>query len=210
MSERGFQRALAAAALCGAVAIGLQGCVGLLFGGALTGAMAAADRRTLGAQTEDKAIIVKGEARMQQLFGDDAHINVTSYNRRVLLTGEVKDDAMKQSAEREAKALDNVASVIDELEIAGPSSLTARSSDALLTGKVKAALVDNKQISTSLVKVVSERGAVYLMGLVSDREGAIAAEVARGVGGVQKVVKVFEYIPQEEAEKFAAPQPAAK
>ena len=210
MSERRFHRVLAAAALCGAVVIGLEGCVGLLFGGAITGAMAAADRRTLGAQTEDKTIVVKGEARMHQLFGDDAHINVNSYNRRVLLTGEVKDDAMKQSAEREAKALDNVASVINELEIAGLSGMTARSSDALITGKVKAALVDNKQISASIVKVVTERGAVYLMGLVSDREGAIAAEVTRGVGGVQKVVKVFEYIPEEEAEKFSHPQPASK
>src|ERR1044072_6846388 len=100
MSERKFHRVLAGAALRGAVMIDLQGCVALLFGGAITGAMAAADRRTLGAQTEDKAIAVKGESRMKQLYGDDAHIDVTSYNRRVLLTGEVKDGAMKQSAER--------------------------------------------------------------------------------------------------------------
>jgi osmotically-inducible protein OsmY len=200
------KRALAIMALCGAVMMTLQGCVGLVVGGAVAGAMSAADRRTLGAQTEDKTILVKGENRMHEVIGDNGHVNVTSYNRRVLLTGEVRDEATKQLAEREMKAIENVVSVTNELEVAGPSSMTSRSNDTLITGKVKAALVDNKQVSANTIKVVTERGIVYLMGIVTEHEGAIAAEVARNVGGVQKVVKVFEYISEEDLKKYPASQ----
>ncbi|VXC28938.1 BON domain-containing protein [Massilia sp. 9I] len=181
-----------------ALAASLSGCVAMAVGGVATAALSANDRRTLGMQTEDKSINVKAEIKMQQLTGENGHINVTSYNRKVLLTGEVRDEAMKQAAEREVRAIDNVVSVINELEIAGPSSYTSRSSDALITTKVKASLVDKKTISATSVKVTTERGVVYLQGLVTPREGNVAADVAKGVSGVTRVVKIFEYIAEED------------
>lgn len=191
--------ALLTKVVLGAALLGsLSGCVGLMMGGAAVGAMSAADRRTIGAQTEDAAINAKAELKMHQLTGENGHINVTSYNRKVLLTGEVRDEAMKQAAEREVRAIANVVSVINELEIAGPSSYTSRSSDALITTKVKTSLVDMKTISANSFKVTTERGVVYLMGLVTQREGNIAADVAKGVSGVQRVVKIFEYISEED------------
>jgi osmotically-inducible protein OsmY len=165
--------------------------------------MAATDRRTLGAQTEDKAILVKGETRIPAIVGDGGHVNVTSFNRKVLLTGEVKDQAMKQAVEREVASIEGVTGVINELEIAGPSSLTSRSNDALVTTKVKASLVENKQVSAHAFKVVTERGIVYLMGLVTQREGEIAAEVTRGVGGVHKVVKILDYITEDQLKSMS-------
>lgn len=181
-----------------ALAASLSGCVALAVGGAAATALATNDRRTIGMQTEDKAINVKAEIKMQQLTGENGHVNVTSYNRKVLLTGEVRDEAMKQAAEREVRAIENVVSVINELEIAGPSSYTSRSNDALITTKVKASLVDKKTVSATAFKVTTERGVVYLQGLVTPREGNIAADVAKGVAGVVRVVKIFEYIADED------------
>lgn len=192
--------ALLTKVVLGAALLGsLSGCVGLVAGGAVASALSAADRRTLGAQTEDNSINVKAELKMNQITGENGHINITSYNRKVLLTGEVRDEAMKQAAEREVRAMPNVVSVINELEIAGPSSYTSRSSDALITTKVKASLVDKKTVSANSFKVTTERGVVYLMGLVTQREGNIAADVAKGVSGVNRVVKIFEYISEEDA-----------
>jgi osmotically-inducible protein OsmY len=193
-----LMRPLTKAVLCVALLGSLSGCVGLMVGGAAMGAVATADRRTLGAQTEDKAIAVKAELRVPRITGEDAHVNVSAYNRKVLLTGEVKDEAMKAAVEREVRAIDNVESVINELVIAGPSSYTSRSSDALITTKVKASLVDMKTISAVSFKVVTERGTVYLMGRVTPREGQVAADVTKGVSGVQQVVKILEYITEEE------------
>ncbi|MGG7605083.1 BON domain-containing protein [Massilia sp. BKSP1R2A-1] len=190
-----------------ALAASLSGCVALAVGGAAATALATNDRRTIGMQTEDKAINVKAEIKLQQLTGENGHVNVTSYNRKVLLTGEVRDEAMKAAAEREVRAIDNVVSVINELEIAGPSSYTSRSNDALITTKVKASLVDKKTVSATAFKVTTERGVVYLMGLVTPREGNIAADVAKGVPGVNRVVKIFEYI-QEEDPRANQPAPA--
>jgi len=189
---------LSKAVLCVALLGSLSGCVGMVVGSAVMGAVATVDRRTLGAQTEDKAIAVKAEMKIPNIAGDNGHVNATSYNRKVLLTGEVKDEAMKAAVEREVRAIENVESVINELEIAGPSSYTSRSSDTLITAKVKASLVDMKTISAVSFKVVTERGNVYLMGRVTQREGNIAADVAKGVSGVQRVVKIFEYISEEE------------
>ena len=181
-----------------ALAASLSGCVALAVGGAAPAPLATNDRRTIGMQTEDKAINVKAELKLRELTGENGHINVTSYNRKVLLTGEVRDEAMKAAAEREVRAIDNVVSVINELEIAGPSSYTSRSNDALITTKVKASLVDKKTVSATAFKVTTERGIVYLQGLVTAREGNIAADVAKGVPGVVKVVKIFEYIADED------------
>ncbi|MDY0963219.1 MULTISPECIES: BON domain-containing protein [Massilia] len=182
-----------------ALATSLSGCFGLIVGAGVAGAVSTVDRRTLGAQTEDKSITVKAELEMRKVTNGAGNINVTSFNRRVLLTGEVRDEAMKQAAEREVRAIANVVSVINELQVSGSSSYTSRSNDALITTKVKTSLVDMKTVSAISFKVTTERGVVYLMGLVTPREGNIAADVAKGVSGVTRVVKIFEYISEEDA-----------
>ncbi|MDB5762186.1 MAG: hypothetical protein JWQ21_1181 [Herminiimonas sp.] len=204
--QRGWasmRRPLATIALCGAVMVSLQGCLEMAVGSAVMGTIAATDRRTFGAQTEDKTIVVKGESHIPGAVGDGGHVNVSSFNRKVLLTGEVKDEAMKAAAEREVSAIEGVQSVVNELAIAGASSFTSRSNDTLITGKVKASFVDAKDLYANSIKVVTERGVVYLMGRVTQREGRLAGEVARNVGGVQKVVKVFEYITDDELKQLA-------
>lgn len=206
-----LRRPLAAIALCCSVAVSLQGCVEMMVGGAVMGTLAATDRRTFGAQTEDKAIVVKGESRVSRLVGEAGHVNVNSFNRKVLLTGEVRDDAMKQAVEREIAAVENVASIVNELEAGIPSSFASRSSDTLITGKVKAAFVDAKDLFANSIKVVTERGNVYLMGLVTEKEGARAAEVTRNVGGVQKVIKIFDYISEDELRRMSStPEPQTR
>jgi len=201
------KRVLVMALIAGTVASTLSACVPLVVGGAVAGTVAASDRRTFGAQTEDKTISVKADLKMPNIVGDAGHVNVNSFNRRVLITGEVRDAAMKAAVEREVKAIEGVVMVVNELEIAGPSSYTSRSNDALITTKVKASLVDAKDISANSFKVVTERGAVYLMGRVTQREATQAAEIARGVNGVNKVVKVFEYISEDEWKQYQ-PKPA--
>ncbi len=189
-----LMRPMAKALACVALLTTLSGCVGLVAGGAVMTAVSANDRRTLGAQTEDKAIAIKGESRANSIVGEQGHVNVTSFNRKVLLTGEVRDDGMKAAVERDVRAISGVISLVNELEIGSPSKYTTRSNDALITTKVKASLVDMQTISANSFKVVTERGNVYLMGIVTPREAQIGTDVARGVSGVQKVVKVFEYI----------------
>jgi osmotically-inducible protein OsmY len=198
MNKPGLKGSLAKAVLCAALLGSLQGCVPLVIGGAAMGAAATMDRRTLGAQTEDKSITVKAEVLVPKLVGDAGHVNIASYNRKVLLTGEVRDEAMKANVEREVRGIENVVAVINELVVAGPSSYTSRSSDALITGNVKGSLVEMKTISATSFKVVTERGTVYLMGRVTQREGDLAANIAKSVSGVQRVVKIFEYITDEE------------
>lgn len=197
-SLKAVQRPIAIALICGAMLVSLQACVGIMVGGAVVGTLAATDRRTLGAQTEDKTIAIKGETRIPKVVGPNDHINVTSFNRKVLLTGEVRDEAAKAAAEREAAAIEGVHSVVNELGIGGASSYTSRSNDAVITGKIKASFVDNKTLSANSIKVVTERGEVFLMGRVTQGEGNLAAEITRGVSGVSKVVKVFEYITDDE------------
>lgn len=198
-----IRRPLAAALLCGMVATGLQGCLALAAGGTVVGTLAATDRRTLGAQTEDRGIMIKGETRVGKLVGDAGHVNVNSFNRKVLLTGEVRDAQMKDAAEREVAAIEGVESVVNELEVAALSSLTSRSNDAIITGKVKASFVDAKDLFANSFKVVTERGTVYLMGRVTDREATRGAQVAAGVSGVRRVVKVFDYISEDELKQMS-------
>ena len=187
----------------------LSACAPLLVGGAVAGTIAATDRRTLGAQTEDKSIVVKAELKMPNIAGKGSHVNVNSFNRRVLLTGEVPDDETKAKVEREVRAIEGVVNVTNELEVGFSSSYTSRSNDALITSKVKLSLADAKDISANTFKVVTEKGAVYLMGRVTQREGAQAADIARGVAGVTKVVKVFEYISEDEWKQYQ-PAPATQ
>jgi osmotically-inducible protein OsmY len=209
MSKPGqpLMRPLAKAILCAALLTSLSGCVEMMVGGAVMGAVATADRRTLGAQTEDKTITVKSELRVPKIAGGDAHVNIASFNRKVLLTGEVRDEAAKSKVESEVRTIEGVQTIANELEISGPSSYTSRSSDALITTKVKASLVDMKTISATSFKVVTERGTVYLMGRVTQREGQVAADVARGVSGVQRVIKIFDYITEDELRLLQPPKP---
>ena len=200
-----WRRPLAALAVSGMMIMSLSACVGVAVGGAVVGTMAATDRRTLGAQTEDKAIELKAANRARMVVGDAGQVSINSYNRKVLVTGEVRDQAMKTAVEREVAAVEAVQEVINELAIAGPSSLTSRSNDSLLTGKVKASLIDAKDVSSNAIRVSTERGVVYLMGRVSQGEANRATEVARGVSGVQKVVRVFEYITEGEAQQYYGP-----
>ena len=199
-------RSLASATLCLAMLSSLSGCVALAVGGVAGAAAASVDRRTLGAQADDKAIAVKIDARLPKITGPDVHINANSFNRQVLLTGEVKDEAMKAAVEREVRAVNGVTAVANELTIAGPATYTSRASDSLITTKVKASLVDMKTISATSFKVVTERGVVYLMGRVTQREAQVASDVARGVAGVNKVVKIFEYITEDEMRALSPQQ----
>ena len=187
-------RALALIALLG-LAPQLQGCFPLIAGGAGATALALDDRRSIGTQTEDKEIDVRGESRANDRFGDRVHINVTSFNRNVLLTGEASDAAAKTQIEKIVREIPNVRGVVNEIQVAGVSSYTARGNDSYLTSKVKARFVDNGgNFSVNQVKVVTEGSVVYLMGLVTRKEAEAAVEIARTTGGVQKVVRVFEYI----------------
>ena len=187
-------RTLALLALLG-LAPQMQGCVEMAVVGAGAAALAADDRRSIGAQTEDKDIDLRGESRINGRFGDRAHVNVTSYNRNVLLTGEAPDAATRAQIEKIVRELPNVRGVVNEVQVAGVSAYSARGNDSYLTSKVKARFIDSGSgFSVNHVKVVTEASVVYLLGLVTRKEAEAAAEIARTTGGVQKVVRVFEYI----------------
>ncbi|MFM7850134.1 MAG: BON domain-containing protein [Rubrivivax sp.] len=186
-------------ALALVAAAALPACAPVLVGGAVVGgALASVDRRTAGAQVEDQAIELKVAARVSDLAGELAHVNATSYNRIVLLTGEVPDAAMRSAVEQAVGRIEGVRSVVNELAVMGKTTLTARSNDALLSARVKAGFIDAKDLQAQTVKVTTERGVVHLMGRVSEREAARAVEVARSVPGVQKVVRVFEILTEEQ------------
>lgn len=172
----------------------LSACAPAVVGGAAAGGVMAADRRTSGAYVEDEAIEWKTSTQINKELGDKVHINVTSFNRNVLLTGEAFDEASKGKAEAIAKAVENIRSVTNELRVAPTSSLATRSNDTYLTTKVKANMVKADRFSPNLVKVVTENSEVFLMGMVTHKEADDAAEIARSTEGVQKVVKVFEYV----------------
>ncbi|RAS27938.1 BON domain-containing protein [Paraburkholderia bryophila] len=192
----------------------LQGCFLAVAGAASGGALVATDRRTLGAQTEDRELQVKALSQISQNLPDNAHVNVAVFNRRVLLTGEVAGDVSKQRAETIVRGLNNVNTIVNELAIMPASSFSSRTNDTYLETRVKTALIAEKNISANNFKVVAERGSVYLMGLVTMDEGNRGADVASRVPGVVQVVKLFQYIqPQEAAAAAAAaataPAPAA-
>ncbi len=172
----------------------LQGCFPVVAGGAAGAAMVAGDRRTSGTQLEDTGIELKAGNRISEKLGDKVHINVTSINRAVLLTGEAPTDELKSEVERIVRGVPNVRVVYNEVAVAGPSTLSARSNDAYITTKVKARFVDAAKFQAIHVKVVTEAGTVYLMGLVTRKEAEDAVEVTRTTAGVAKVVKLFEYL----------------
>jgi osmotically-inducible protein OsmY len=172
----------------------LQGCFPVVAAGAGAGVLMAQDRRTSGAYVEDEAIEAKAFDRIGKQFKDTVHVNVTSYNRNVLITGEVPDEATKAQVERIVANILNVGKIHNELVIAGLSSLTSRSNDTLITSNVKLRFVGDKRFSANSIKVVTENGIVYLMGIVNHAEAAAAGEVASGSQGVSRVVELFEYV----------------
>ena len=197
MTSISLPAAVVAAAIAGSTL--LSACAPLLVGGAmLGGTLMATDRRTSGAQIEDQAIELKAMNRVREVLGDRGHVSVVSYNRAVLLTGEVLSEADKATVEQAVQRVQNVKSVVNDLGIMAPTSLTSRSNDTLLTSKVKATFIDAKDIYANAVKVTAERGTVYLMGRVTEREADRATELARTVSGVQKVVRLFELITEQE------------
>jgi osmotically-inducible protein OsmY len=197
-------RGLLLAVLAAAAAAALGGCAPIIVGTAVVGtAMVATDRRTTGAQLEDEVIQGKAKNRIQEALGDRAQLVVTSFNRVLLLTGEAADAADKAKAEQAVRTVENVQSVVNEITIGFPRSVSQRSNDAYLTTKVKASLVDAHDLLANSIKVETTGGVVYLMGLVTQREADRAADVARGVSGVQKVVKVFEVISEAELARIA-------
>ena len=198
-----FATGVAALLLAVTLAGSLAACAPLVLGGAAVGAIMAFDRRTSGAQIEDEAIELRAASRLREAFGDRAHINLTSYNRQVLLTGEVPNEQAKQTAEQLVSKVDNVRSIVNELAVLGNSSLAQRSSDTLITGKVKASFVDEKNLYVGAFKVVTERGVVYLMGRVTKAEADRATTIARRVNGVQRVVRIFEILSEDEVRRMA-------
>jgi osmotically-inducible protein OsmY len=173
----------------------LHGCAPLVIGGAAaTGVMVAEDRRTVGSMTEDQAIEGKTSSRIGDSLKGNIHVNVTSYNGAVLLTGEVPDGASRELAGRVTRSVEKVRAVYNELIVAPVTSLSARTNDTVITSKVKARFVDGQKFSPLHVKVVTENGIVYLMGLVKKQEAADASEIARTTGDVRKVVRLFEYL----------------
>ena len=189
---------LAAATL----AVALSGCAPLIIGGAAVGALVTLDRRTPGAQLDDETIELRGAARLRETLGDRVHININSYNRQVLLTGEVPNEAAKQTAEQTVSRVDNVKGIVNELAVMSGTTLAQRSSDTLVTAKVRASLVDARDLYVSAFRVVTERGTVYLMGRVTQREADRATQMVRTIPGVQRVVRIFEIITEEDLQRL--------
>ncbi len=193
-----FTRTSLTLILLAACAAALQGCIFAFAGAAASGgALMATDRRTLGTQTEDREIQIKALPQLHRELPDTAHVNVTVFNRRALLTGEVPDDQTKQRAQQIVRSIVNVNGITNELSIEGASSLSSRANDSYLTTRVKAAIVSEKDISANHFKIVSERSIIYLLGLVTVDEGRVGAELASRVPGVEKVVQVYQYIAPE-------------
>lgn len=178
-----------------AAALGaLQGCFPVIATGVGTGAIMAGDRRTTGTFIEDESIEDKAALQIGEKYKSTAHVNVTSFNRQVLITGEVPNAAAKTDIGKIVSSVPNVKAVSNELAVSGLTGLTSRSSDSIITGDVKLRFLNNKAFQADHIKVITENGTVYLMGLVYRKEAEAATELASTTSGVQKVVKVFEYL----------------
>lgn len=172
----------------------LQGCFPVVAAGVGTGVMMAQDRRTSGAYVEDQAIELKAIDRINKQFTSNVHVNVTSFNRNVLISGEVPAESVKTEIGKIVSGVENVRNVNNELTISGTSSLTSRGSDSLITSNVKLRFANGKRFNVDHVKVVTENGTVFLMGIVKRAEADAATEDASTTSGVQRVVKLFEYL----------------
>lgn len=188
---RNRQGVLAVALLATAL---LQGCIEMaLMGGAGVAVATVEDRRTTGTQLEDRGIELRAGNRIDDRYGDRVHVNVTSFNRYVLLTGEVPDEQTRGDIETMVRGVPNVQGVSNDLQVAGRSSATSRSNDTLITTNVKTRFADANKFNVFHVKVVTEAAVVYLLGIVTEQEATDAVEIARTTSGVRKVVKMFEY-----------------
>jgi osmotically-inducible protein OsmY len=190
-------------------ALALQGCVPIVIGaGGAAAYSSLEDRRTTGTQIEDESIEVRASNRISDRFGSRVHVNVTSYDRIALITGEVPDERARDEVEKIVRAVPNVREVTSDLQISGISSYASRANDTYLTSKVRGQLFDTKRVRPVHIKVVSEGGVVYLMGIVTEPEADEAVEIARNTGGVRKVVKVFEYCKPDDERCRPAPAKA--
>ncbi|MDP3540772.1 MAG: BON domain-containing protein [Azonexus sp.] len=198
---------LAATALLLALPM-LQGCVpAVIVGGAAVGVMSAHDRRSTGVQTDDETSEWKAAQRIPEKFKAFSHVNFTSYNRRMLITGEVPNDEAKSIVGEETGKLEGMREVYNELNIAPPSAFGNRSNDSFITSKLKARLVDSNQLSANHIKVVTENGVAYLMGIVNDREAKVAVAIARTTDGVRKVVNVMEVVTESDIRRIDTSAP---
>ena len=200
--SQSLRRTVLTLALVAGVVPALQGCFPLVATGVGTGALMVSDRRSSGAYVEDEAIEWKAAAQIKEKLGDHVHINVISYNRNVLLTGEAPDAGVRDQLPRLISVVPNVRGVTNDVQVAGHSSLTSRSNDTLITSKVKARMIDAASVQANQIKVVTEASTVYLMGMVTQQEADAATQVARTTDGVKKVVRVFEYISADEARRL--------
>lgn len=185
----------------------LTACAPLLVGGAVgTGVVVATDRRTTGMQVEDQGIELRARRVVREALGDRGRVIISSFNRRVLITGTVPTQTDKALVARLVAQVENVREIVDELGVMGDPALSVRSSDTLITTRVKAAFIDAKDLSANAISVTTERGVVYMMGRVTQREANRAADMARTVPGVQQVVRVFEVISEEELARIQPPR----
>ena len=182
--------------ICLLCVLAIQGCVGVLATGTAVGAVATQDRRTPGTYIDDELIELKFLAAVSrnESLKSQSHVNATSFNGLVLLTGETPGESLRSQVTEIARGIPKVRGVQNEIALKAPSSLLARTNDTAVTGNVKAALLKDENVNAAQVKVVTERGVVYLMGLLRQDEADRATEVARRLAGVQRVVKVMEYI----------------
>ncbi|HYN54636.1 MAG TPA: BON domain-containing protein [Methylotenera sp.] len=187
-------KSLITLALSTLLATQITACLPIIAGGAAAGGAIAADRRTAGIFVEDENIELKAFKKMETNLGENAHVNVTSFNRIVLLTGEVPDDAAKAKAESLVREINNITSVTNEITVGPKSSIGSRSNDSFITSKVKGQFLTENKFPANYVKVVTENGVVYLMGIVTTSEADDAVEIARNTQGVTSVVKVFDYV----------------
>ena len=198
-----MKKALTTSLLLGATLLPmLQGCIPLVAVGATAGTLAAVDRRSLSTQTADETIEWKAALQISELGGRQSHLNFTSYDRKVLITGEVPSEDLKAEVGRLVAAIAEVQGVYNELAVAPPTSLGERSTDSYITTKVKTRLVDSGKLNAAFVKVVSEAGVVYLLGLVTQPEADAAIQVARSTGDVKKVVTLLEIISDAKAKEL--------
>ena len=209
--KRGWCRTGLTLVAAGVLAGSLTACVPLLLGGgAVTTALVASDRRTSGMYLEDERIEQSAAAKLRETLKEGTRASVTSFNRLALVTGEVRSEAEKAEVGRTVASVENVRNVVNEVEVVPfISSIGQRSRDTLLTSQVKASLIDAKDLQANTIKVVTEMNIVYLMGIVTPREAQRAAEIARGVNNVRKVVRVFENISEQELASYNTRQQPA-
>ena len=202
-----MKRTLIAALLAALVAPTLTGCVAAVAGGVTAGALSVIDRRSFGVQTDDETIEWKALSTISNKFGEKVHVNQTSYNRKLLLTGEAPDEQTRAEIERSVSGISNLSQVWNEIQVGPNTSFQARSNDAWITSKVKARFVDGGKFRANLVKVVTEAGRVHLLGLVTQNEANAAIEIARTTAGVKQVVNLMEIISADQAKKLDLPPP---